>query len=331
MRRGEITGNAFDITTADIGMPFRSSSIMKRKEIKSQSIIDNLLAINDEQQTEQNNFQSYDPNTELYAKDITEQINPLINDDRLDFDRKHRNNTVPTIERIADDNIQNMSAQSAEYLNSISCNIFNDIANKTIINFCISPISMLSTLIKNDPNIKKIMSLINCDEIFHQTRINQQENAIISRASIKFNTPTKTLASHFMHYEDNMNNVIEFPMVNKSFSIGFICNKQGNMPVLTSKLINGYIINLKHSKCNIYCPSFKITNKINMNQTFMKLGYLKNNLLSYLQTIYFEIENNIYIKNTTLNNTIDLSENFIFYIRYIPNNVILFIGRHGSM
>ena len=329
MHRGEITGQDFDITKADLGMPFRSSTIMKKKEMKNQSVIDSMLAINEEVDSEKNTFQYYDPLSELYAKDITEQINPLISDDRLDFDRKHRTNTNPTIERIS--NIQNMSSQNSEYLNVISCNIFNDIANKTFINFCISPIGILSTLIKNDPNIKKIMSVFSGNEIYHQVKIINHENAIISRALIMFNTPTKTLSSNFMHYEDNMNIVVEFPFSNKSFSIGFIRNKRGDMPLLTNKLLNGYIINLKHSKCNIYCPSFKITNKINMNPTFMRMGYLQSNSLSYFQTISFDMINNIYIKNTTLNNTIDLSENFIFYIRYVPNNVILFLGRHGSI
>lgn len=331
MRRGEITGQTFDFTKENIGMPFRSTSIMRKKEVKSQSVIDNMLSSQEEQTSDQHNFQYFDPNSSLYATDVstTEQINPLIVDDRIDFDRKHRNNILPSIERISEANIQNMNSQTSDYLNVISCNIFNDIAKQTIINFCICPIGGLSNLIKNDPNINKIMSFINCGEIFHQSKI--VNNTIISRASIQYNNSPKILTSNFTHYEDNMNNVIEFPFINKAFSIGFICNKQGEMPLLTLKNLNGYIANLKHSKNNIYCPSFKVSNQINLNPTLSRMGYIKDNSLNYLQTIYFEITNNIYVKTTTMSNTINLSDNFIFYIRYVPNNIILFIGRHGSI
>ena len=59
------------------------------------------------------------------------------------------------------------------------------------------------------------------NEIFHQTKIINNENAIISRAAVFFNTPTKILSSNFTHYDDNINDVIE-----KLYLSGQITNKE---------------------------------------------------------------------------------------------------------
>jgi hypothetical protein len=332
MRRGEITGQSFDLSKADMGMPVRSTYIMKKKEMANSSNIDNLLSLFENNDIDENNFTYFDPHASSYAPDIKNEIDNdnIFNDnDRISLDIQQRYNTLPVIDRIPSSSINHITNQQSEYLNIISCNIFNSIANKTIINFCISPIAILSKIIKNDPNINRIMSLLNYNEIFHKTKFDN--NTIISKATIFFMNNIQKLKFNFTHYEDYMNNIVEFPFLNKTFAFGFICNKSGSIPSLSHKDLNGYIINLKHSKKNIYCPSFKISNKINMNSTFLNLGYIQNNNLNYLQTIYLNFMNNIYIQNTTLNDTIDLSENFIFYIRHVPNNILLFLGRHGSI
>jgi hypothetical protein len=65
-----------------------------------------------------------------------------------------------------------------------------------------------------------------------------------------------------------------------------------------------------------------------MNNTLTEMGYINPNKtnFSYIQNVCIISQNDIYL-NDTMHPIFDLSMNFIFYIRYVPNNVILFIGQ----
>lgn len=359
MRRGEITGNFFDITKADIGMPFRSVTVSKKNERRNISVMDDVLDP-DIQQESSTSFEYYDPSSTSFARDATAQISVSRDtiDPRLEFDRERINynqskksgmdgrriNDIdmdtnmrnPKLrqrqtDRFSDGSLQNISSYNTDYINNISFNIYNEIARKTCVNFCTFPIGIMATLVENDQNIKKIMSIINTNEIFHQLRIQHANQIITSRASIILNIQPSKVTSVFSHYEDNENHIVEIPMNNPSFAVGFLCNKNGNEICFTQKLFSEYVMNLKRSSVNVYCPSFKITNKLGLNHILSSMGYINNNDIAYAQTIYFESQNNIYIRKTSIRDPVDLSDNFIFYIRYIPNNIVLFIGRHGEL
>lgn len=332
MRRGEITGNFFDITKADIGMPFRSVTVSKKSDRKNISVMDDILDP-DTLQEPTTSFEYYDPSLTSFAHDV---ITPLSinNDTRLELDRERINYNQKLqphhTDRFSDGSLQNISSYNTDYINNISFNIYNEIARKTYVNFCAFPIGIMATFVKNDQNIKKIMTIINTDEMFHQLKIQHFDWIISSRASIILNIQPTKVANLFSHYEDNENHIVEIPMNNPSFAVGFLCNKNGNDIYFTQKLFSEYVMNLKRSNINVYCPAFKITNKLELNSILSSLNYINNNV-KYTQTIYFESQNNIYIKKTSVREPIDLSDNFIFYIRYVPNNIILFIGRHGEL
>lgn len=358
MRRGEITGHFFDITKEDVGMPFRSVTVSKKSERKNISVMDDILDA-DTQQESTTPFEYYDPSSTSFARDATAQIsvNRDTIDPRLELDRERikynptrggingrRINEIdmdtnmrnPKLrqrqtDRFSDGSLQNISSYNTDYINNISFNIYNEIARKTCVNFCTFPIGIMATFVENDQNIKKIMTIINTNEMFHQLKIHHVERMISSRASIILNIQPSKITSVFSHYEDNENHIVEIPMNDPSFAVGFLCNKNGNDICFTQKLFSEYVMNLKRSNVNVYCPAFKITNKLGLNRILSTMGYINNNDVTYTQTIYFESQNNIYIKKTSIREPIDLSDNFIFYIRYVPNNIVLFIGRHGEL
>jgi hypothetical protein len=332
MHRGEITGQFYDVPKIDIGMPFRSNTLTKKNDRKNISPMDDLL-LPENNDKPCKTFEYYDPSVTEYAKDAT--IQPQITfDSRLEFDRTFRTtngangNTTKSV-----NHIQNISTYNTEYINNISINIYNKMCEMTPTNFCIFPLGIMSSLIENDPNIKKILSIINTNEIYHQLKILYNERTFLSRASIILAFNTEKINNTFSHYEDNENNLIEIPMNNPNFAIGFLRNKFNNNINLTLKLFMEYVLNLKHSNINVYCPSFQITNKLKLNNVLNSLKYIHPNShdkISYFQIIHLAFQNSIYIKKSTICKPVDLSENFIFYIRYVPNNIILFIGQYNS-
>lgn len=339
MRRGEITGTFFDVTKEDMGMPIRSITVLKRNERKNISPMDNIVSVEDRNMDgttthEQFSFDYFDPSTTHYSGDTTVETKGKqkmnFDDPRLDFDVNHRSMPSTRNERSID-TIQNISSLNIDFINTLSCKIFDNIANNTCVNFCVFPIGIMATLIENDQNIKKILSIINTSEIFHQIKTDPKNRTIFSRMSMIISLQTSKLINSFGYYDDNENHVVDFPLNDPNFAIGFISNKKGNTPNISHKIFTGYTMNLKHAKVNIYCPAFKISNRLNLNNTLKEMEYISNNSTNYLQTVYLESKNNIYIKSTTMQETFDLSENFIFYVRYIPNNVILFLGRNGEL
>jgi len=358
MRRGEITGQFFDTAKADIGMPYRPTTILKKHDRKNISTMDDII---DPTQTPENEptFESYDPITTAYAKEISEQLTPhelsqkvsdsgrTIIDSRLDFDRARINKTTKTdmdsnmrrpqlkqresTVSYTEKKIHNVSSYNTDYINSLSFSIYNTIAERSIINFCVFPIGVLSTIIENDQTLKKILKSLDNNEIFHQLRIQNTNHIMHSRSSVILNLQSDNTSKMFTHYEDNVNHIIEMPLLNPDFAIGFLYNKNGEMIQPTQRLFMTYIMNLKRSNINVYCPAFKITNKLDLNKILSYMNLIDSNNIKYEQTIYFEFKNNVFIKKSSVIDPIDLSNNFIFYIRYVPNNVILFIGRHGEL
>ena len=352
MRRGEITGQFFNTSNEDFGMPFRSTYLTKKNERRNISTMDDIF--NDKQESTKS-FDYYDPSMTTYACGTSENSmnKKPIDDPRLLMDIEHVQNKThnnmnryvnidtyirtpklrqPTnIDRFTDGSLQNINTSNTDYINTMSFNIFNEIADKTYVNFCVFPIGIMSSLVENDPNIKKIISLINTNEIFYQLKINNMEKTIISRTSIIPHINTSDVTNTFTHYKDNDNHIIEIPMADMKFAVGFVSNKHGNNVQINQKLFYEYVLNLKHSKTNVYCPSFKITNKLGLNNTLSKLGYINNNNVIYSQTILFNFQNNLYIKKSSVTEQVDLTNNFIFYVRFVPNNILLYIGRCGDM
>lgn len=301
MKRGEITGHFFNTARSEVGMPLRPQSTTRREERKA------ITKFDDDMEQADSSLASFDPFN--------------IPNEHL-IERKHKTN--PTQDRFVPSGLKNISYYDTDYINTLSFNIYNELIKNTISNFCIFPVGILSSFIK-DPTIDQILSTITTQEIFFQTQL--QHKIVNSRSAVSINVPQKLIINKFTYYEDNENQIVEYPLNDEKFAIGFICNKNDNEIELTDKLYTGYMSNLKRTKINIYCPPFVIKNKINLNETLLSLDYIASDNIRYLQTIYLNSHQNIFIKTTTSQNQIDVSNNFVFYIRYVPNNVILFIGR----
>ena len=352
MNIGEITGSFFGLSKEDIGMPFRPETNTKRNERKNISLIDELVGIHNTGEEQTASFKYYDPtlasfentnfNNAPVAKrgfensrldfDVLCKKNPMLNvlDNRNFSQQPMEQENNPELDNMFENKLQNINSSDSDYLNRLSCNMFENISNNSYSNFSIFPIGILSTLIQNDPNIEQIMKKINTSEINHTFRSFPNEKIIMSRLSMIINLNSKSLTSTYGLYGDNDNIIVDFPLRNPEFAIGFIKNKTQYGSQLTPKIFNEYMMNLKRIKSNIYCPSFKIANKLNMNKTLASLSIIKKTNISYMQTICVESSNNIIIKNTSFNNidnSIDLSENFIFYVRFVPNNLILILGK----
>lgn len=322
MRRGEITGQILHIDKSDIGLPMRSMTSLKRNEMKHISILDDRELSNGKMNSDmdENSIGYFDPSITSYAQDATAQPLNIRHElgDRLETELPRQ-----LIDRTFDRDIQNIGVNNIEYINSFTFNMFNSFYSMTQKSFCILPIGVLSLLAGNDSNIKQIITQLNNSCMYYQNKIGG--NDYLSRTSIRI----PMTRNSYMIYENTTYTLIEFPIEQTNFHIGYIIANNEDFTFPSQKMFLESILNLKKNKANIYCPSLKIVNKLNVNNMLKKMKYIQNNHISYSQTIYFETLNNIYIKQSPIVGSLDLSENFIFYIRFVPNNVILHIGYHS--
>lgn len=309
MSLGELTGEFFNMTEIDRGMPFRSTYVMRDDKRKNYSVIDNEL--NNVTDIEEVDFQYFDPTLTNFG---TSNIvgHGVARSRHMNMNDSGRNQ---------------MTFMNTDYMNNIFFNIFTNIQEKTKLDFCIFPIGILKTLVANDPTIDSILQMSNTKEIFHQ--IKTQKNNIISRASAIISTPYEYVKNKLTYYENNDNCCIEFPMSNDKFSFGIICNKNKDDIILTKKVYNEYILNLHRANINVFCPAFKAGNKLNLNKIVNELGFVnrKNSAYNYYQNVLFELNTDIYLKTSAHNPIIDLTENIIYYVRFVPSNILLFIGK----
>lgn len=333
MKRGEITGHLYDVHKSDIGMPMRSEAILKRNDRKNISHIDNMIDITNPEYQNRNQTQTFDyfdPYMSSYASEAIQQprqdVSKQLLSDRLHIDASlHKKNNMdsdmPDIRR--SNEIHNISFGDTEYLNEITINMFNFYSNNTINSFCIFPIGVMATLINNDVNINKILSELNKCPIYYTARYYPDKRMICSRTNATF----EHISDDFLCYQNNDIILIEFQTGIENFSIGFIKHKNDDHIELSSKTFYEYISNLKRVGINIYRPSFVISNTLNITKMLKYLQYIKNSDKSYSQIDIFGVKNDTFIRKTNSVSNVDLSENFLFYIRYKPNNIILHIGR----
>lgn len=310
MNRGEITGEFFRMSDIDKGMPVRSNYVLRDDKRKNISILDKEL--NTLTDTDEMELQYFDPSVSDYAKS--------------NISGKARNNPQMSMDRMRN----TMHVLNTDYLNNIIFDMFTNIQGKTMNDFCIFPLSIIKTLIANDETIDNILYDIKSNEIFHQ--IKQQNNQLISRASICISIPLNTMKNKIDFYEDNDNYCIEVPMNKDGFKFGIISNKNNEELTISKKLFSEYILNMKQAACNIYCHAFKMGNKLNLNSMLKEFGYIntKNMYYHYIQNIYFELQTDIYMKTSSHKPLIELSNNIIYYVRYVPSNIVLFIGKKNQ-
>jgi hypothetical protein len=331
MNRGELTGEMFGTQKVAIGMPVRSQFTSKRQERKNLSVLDDTIDINLTRGSQTSDtpasFHYFDP--AMTSQSISEFDNgPQSLTQHRDIDQMPPPAIANSIQfnELQEGQLQNIHSINADYINTMAFDIYNEFCKSTNHDFCVFPIGIMRNLIERDMSINKIMSIINNSEMFHQTRVNG--NKIVSRATAQLSLDTQTVKNKLGYYEDNDNMVVEFPMNNSSFAFGIICDRDKGLINLSSKLFSSYMMNLRKQNINVFVPAFKMPNTLNATRVLKNLGHIRSDRVHYLQTLFFEFQNAVYIKNSMGRPIINLSEHIIYYIRYVPNNVLLFIGRH---
>lgn len=278
-----------DYTT---GMPVRPEIITTKNDKRvNVSVIDNLV--------DTHTKRMYDEN---------EQTNGLSGDSTIGMSL------------ITDSPLKNISMVTTEHLNAMSISIYNKILENTIGKFVLCTPCIISMFIDGDNTLTSILRELSNKFMYHDKKIS--DYAMNTRSSAKIDTNTKD----FMVYEDNNLKMIEC-IFNTKFALGFFINKSNNEFHLNEKIFYGYVSNLVKSHTNIKCIPFVISNKINMSSSLRSLGYISNNY-RYIHTNYFELCKTQFISDVMTKNTTVIKNNYTFYVRHIPNNVILYIGNH---
>lgn len=313
MNLGEITGQIYGMSKLEKGMPFRSQYTTKRNERGHFSTLEEDVNIQTDKGTadeSKTSFRYFDPAMTSVGKSEFQQIS----------DTPHE-----SYNEIAERQLQNITSGNSEYVNTIAFNMYNEIGKMTMFDFCIFPIGIMQNLIERDMTIAKIMTQVNNSEIYHENR--QSINTMASRTSALISLDPQRVKGKINYYEDVNNIAIEFPMSTAGFSFGIICDKNQGEISLNSKLFSSFVSNLKKTNVNVYLPAFRQTNKLNVNIALKNLGYISTDMVKYTQSLYVEFQKTLLIKSASARPIVNLSNNFIYYIRYVPNNVVLFIGR----
>lgn len=313
MSQGEITGQLFGMSKLEQGMPFRSQYTTKKHERGHFSTLDDDVNIqitkNDGEATTA--FKYFDP--------------AMVQTGQSEFQRV-TDPKQPLYNEASERQLQNIAFGNSDYVNNIAFNMYNELCKVTSYEFCIFPMGILQNMIERDMTIAKIMTQINNSEMYHGTK--QSINNVISRTSASI-TLDEQVKSKINYYDDVNNIVVEFPMNNDGFAFGVICDKNNNEISINNKLFSGFMLNLHKSPVNVYLPAFEVKNSLYMNGVLKNLGYISSDMVKYSQSLYFELPKTLLIRSASGKPIINLARNFIYYIRYIPNNVVLYIGRRS--
>ena len=119
MRCGEITGQPFDNSDMNVGMPFRSVSTMRKHDknnngARTIDICTSSNVVNDK-------FEYYDPSENHFSGDIMPTNN--------------HGHTQPTICDKFPERIKNISVCTTDYVNNVTCDMYNKILHATRGNF----------------------------------------------------------------------------------------------------------------------------------------------------------------------------------------------------
>lgn len=162
--------------------------------------------------------------------------------------------------------------------------------------------------------------------------------------------------NYFDYYGDKLIQMVELPFNKKNYVMGVILPRRylerndlnysvNNVPKFTSQEINEYINNKEFKKIDLYLPKFVHKRNTNFSPIFRKLGI--TNIFHSNQSELDTISNEIYVSGiyheavVTVDessgniNIIDDEESaiifradhtFIYYIRHVPTNLLLFYG-----
>jgi len=155
----------------------------------------------------------------------------------------------------------------------------------------------------------------------------------------------------FNYYEDAEEQLIEVDYKNPSYCMGFILSKNG-LPKLNGVSIFEHIKDLTTYDVSLYIPKFIQRSKFDFVNLLKIKGIhdIFDNNKANLFNIHMDVNNPLCISNIIHDATVEVDESeninypypnltarhmfkadrpFVYYIRYKPSNLILFIGTYG--
>lgn len=167
------------------------------------------------------------------------------------------------------------------------------------------------------------------------------------------------ITEKFDYYEDNIFQTVELPYKTNLFTMGFILPTQKNFVMPTMEQIYSYIGNLSTHEVKVTIPKFEQTTRVGMNNVLQKMGLVS--MFAENCQDFGKISNDgIHVSNVihmavikvdeagteaTAATTIAMCVNkcskdtkkiyyfnanhpFLYYIRHVPSNMIIFLGKY---
>ena len=211
-----------------------------------------------------------------------------------------------------------------------------------------------NTLKENDINNMTIMILINTIYFkanwLHEFNI---ENTYKERFNNTKQVDMMYQQNNFNYYENNKLQMIELPYKNEDYVMGIILPKDNKIPIINTSQFNDLVNSLQEEKVQLHLPKFKHRKNIQLVPILEKLGVtdLFNNKANldlakeaYVSKIIHEavvivdekgteaaavtviIMKQMMAMPTKKPIIFKADHEFIYYIRHIPTNMILFYG-----
>lgn len=220
-------------------------------------------------------------------------------------------------------------------------------------NIAVSTKNIFSSVIS--PNmINKNLSILSTNTLYFRA-IWRYPFVASKTELVQFEGETKTIQlmtienKRFNYTEDEYNQVIEIDLSNEDLIMGFILPKKNKLDY-NMEQINLYIDNLKPVLLDTICiPKFKQQNKFKLDSILQQMGLenfyqkldiqnitkaVKVHLSQIIHHVIISIdEQGIEPHRTDSNNVLHTGKNFVadhpfvYYLRYIPTNAIIFIGK----
>lgn len=306
---GEITGHMFDIdgdTTQ--GMPLRSAVNIRRKEPSNISSVDLMVdaLVDSGEQPTMINY--YDPSSSHFNTNFIDNL---------------QQTTQSSEQQIGDEFVNNV--------NTFGFNLFNTFCQQIQQNFVLCTLGVLNLVIHQDDTLKYMIEFMQKNGIFIENKLIQQ--IINNRVSLNANLSLEYYGRKYMYFEDNNCRLVEIPMNNSEFVIGFMTDKHQQIPSISKRRLDFCISHLRLSTVTITGKSFQYANKLNLNQFLIKSGYLKSKKINHIQTIVVQIHINFTdasefkMSQNLINNEFSLNGNFVYYVRSTKFGIILFFGQ----
>lgn len=220
--------------------------------------------------------------------------------------------------------------------------IINSIAKNISSNQIINPMS--NSILKNSSLLLFDLSYIKI--IWNSAKFSITQDKFYNSTNIKKIITMTATDTVCQYYEDSKNQIIELDINQNNFSFGIVLPKKiYDDPIITVEQFSNYTSQLMKCKINIKMPKFKIANKFKIENLFKKYGLVcdvdiselilsnKQNfkITDIMHNAAIVVDESNYNNNDNakkVNASFNANHPFLYYVKYTPLNLILFIGQY---